>query len=52
MIGNLIVFQIDKLANWGFASAIGIVLLAATMVIVLISQALLAQNRTSPTVEE
>ena len=43
MIGNLIVFQIDKLANWGFASAIGIVL---------ISQALLAQNRTSPTVEE
>jgi putative spermidine/putrescine transport system permease protein len=36
MIGNLIVFQIDKLANWGFASAISIVLLVATIVMVLL----------------
>ena len=36
MIGNLIVFQIDKLANWGFASAISIILLVATLVLVLL----------------
>jgi putative spermidine/putrescine transport system permease protein len=39
MIGNLIVFQIDKLANWSFASAIGIVLLIATVCIVLVMRA-------------
>jgi len=36
MIGNLIVFQIDELVNWGFASAIGIVLLVSTICIVLL----------------
>jgi ABC-type spermidine/putrescine transport system permease subunit I len=39
MIGNLIVFQIDKLANWGFASAISIVLLVATVGLVLLLRA-------------
>jgi putative spermidine/putrescine transport system permease protein len=39
MIGNLIVFQIDKLANWGFASAIGIILLIATIAMVLLLRA-------------
>ncbi len=34
MIGTLIVFQIDQLANWAFASAIGIILLATTLAIV------------------
>lgn len=35
MIGNLIVFQIDEMLNWGFASAIGLILLASTVLIVL-----------------
>jgi putative spermidine/putrescine transport system permease protein len=39
MIGNLIVFQIDQLANWGFASAIGIILLIATVCLVLLMRA-------------
>ena len=39
MIGNLIVFQIDKLANWGFASAIGIILLVVTVGLVLLLRA-------------
>ena len=34
MIGNLIVFQIDELLNWGFASAIGLILLGSTVLIV------------------
>jgi ABC-type spermidine/putrescine transport system permease subunit I len=33
MIGNLIVFQINKLADWDFASAIGVVLLAVTLLV-------------------
>lgn len=36
MIGNLIVFQIDELVNWGFASAIGIILLVSTICLVLL----------------
>jgi putative spermidine/putrescine transport system permease protein len=39
MIGNLIVFQIDKLADWGFASAIGVILLVATIATVLLLRA-------------
>ncbi len=35
MIGNLIVFQIEELLNWGFASAIGLILLVSTVLIVL-----------------
>ena len=41
MIGNLIVFQIDELVNWGFASAIGLILLVATVCIVLLLRLLL-----------
>ena len=33
MIGNLIVFQINELADWEFASAIGVVLLAVTLLV-------------------
>ena len=41
MIGNLIVFQIDELVNWGFASAIGLILLVSTVCIVLLLRLLL-----------
>jgi putative spermidine/putrescine transport system permease protein len=41
MIGNLIVFQIDELVNWGFASAIGLVLLVSTVCMVLLLRAIL-----------
>ena len=41
MIGNLIVFQIDELVNWGFASAIGLILLVFTVCIVLLLRLLL-----------
>jgi putative spermidine/putrescine transport system permease protein len=33
MIGTLIVFQIDELANWQFAAAIGLILLIATLAV-------------------
>ena len=41
MIGNLIVFQIDELVNWGFASAIGLILLVSTVCIVLLLRLIL-----------
>jgi len=41
MIGNLIVFQIDELVNWGFASAIGLILLVSTVCIVLLLRVVL-----------
>jgi len=36
MIGNLIEFQISEMVNWGFASALGVILLLATTAIVLV----------------
>lgn len=36
MVGNLIEFQISEMVNWGFASALGVILLLATTAIVLV----------------
>ncbi len=35
MAGNLIEFQISEMVNWGFASALGVTLLAVTIIIVM-----------------
>lgn len=39
MAGNLIEFQVSQMVNWGFASALGVILLATTVLIVLVFRA-------------
>lgn len=45
MIANLIDFQLNQTVNWGFASAIGIVLLVSTVAMVLLFRLVTRTNR-------
>lgn len=45
MVGNLIEFQINQMVNWGFASALGVIMLIATVAIVMLFRLLTRTKR-------